>query len=222
MIHELRRFPFRFTGPDLRPIRPLTGDRQKVEESNPRSTPTYFPAIDTKSENADTFIAATVPSVEPAPEPRGLPDRRDETALEFGDAPRSPAWNDLGADEPAGAPTSEFDSPSAHLDPVAELLRQRLGLPTGKSRTRRGRRLVRRATISWRASPRQPAEPAMGSDGRQRGRNLVAAEFGRWTNAKTCGNTQGPRLRLSWNSAVLDPTVALSHYIQTEIEGTAA
>ncbi len=108
--------------------------------------PNTFPvAIDTNSENADTSIVETAPPAEPTPEPPGLPDREDETASEFVDFPQSPAGDDLGgdADEPAGVPTSEFDSPSAHLDPVAELRRQGLGLPTGNSRTRRGRRLAR-------------------------------------------------------------------------------
>jgi len=112
----------------------------------PRIDPNLCPgAIDTKSENADASIAETVPPVERTQEPPGLPDRGDETAPEFGDAPQPPAWNDLGAnaDEPAEVPTSEFGSPPAHFDPVAELKRQGLGLPTGKNRTQRGRRLVR-------------------------------------------------------------------------------
>ncbi len=68
----------------------------------------------------------TAPPVAPRPEPPGLPDRGGETAPEFVDSPRSPPGNDLGADadEPARFPADEFDSPSAHLDPVAELRRQ--------------------------------------------------------------------------------------------------
>ena len=90
-------------------------------------------------------IAETVHPDERTPEPPGLPDRGDETAPEFGDAPQSPARDDLGveADEPSGVPTNEFDSPPAQFDPVAELRRQGLGLPTGKRRTQRGRRLAR-------------------------------------------------------------------------------
>ncbi len=106
---------------------------------------TFPEAIDTKSENADASIAETVHPDERTPEPPGLPDRGDETAPEFGDAPQSPARDDLGveADEPSGVPTNEFDSPPAQFDPVAELRRQGLGLPTGKRRTQRGRRLAR-------------------------------------------------------------------------------
>ncbi len=102
-------------------------------------------AIGTNSENADTSIVETVPPAEPTPEPPGLPDRGDERAPEFVESPQPPAGDVLGADadEPAGFPADEFDSPSAHLDPVAELRRQGLGLPTGNSRTRRGRRLAR-------------------------------------------------------------------------------
>ena len=45
-------------------------------------------------------------------------------------------------------------------------------------------------------------------------RRLVAGQ-----TRKHVATRQGPRLRLSWTSAVLDPTVALSHYPQAEIEG---
>ncbi len=112
----------------------------------PKIDPNTFPdAIGTNSENADTSIVETAPPTEPTPEPPGLPDREDERAPEFVDSPQPPAGDNLGADadEPAGFPADEFDSPSAHLDPVAELRRQGLGLPIEKSRTRRGRRLAR-------------------------------------------------------------------------------
>jgi len=124
-----------------------------------KSDPNTFPdATGTNSENADASIAETVHPVERTPEPPDPPDHGDETAPEFGDSPQSPAWDDPGADadEPAGFPTNELESSSAQLDPVAELLRQGLGLPTGKSRTRRGRRLVRPEDVKPAAySPQQ-------------------------------------------------------------------
>ena len=136
---------------------PTAGSEPDTVES--KSAPDTFPdAIGTKSENADNSIAETVPSAEPTPEPPGPPDRGDETAPEFVDSPQSPAWDDLGADadEPTEFATDEFNSSSAHLDPVAELLQHGLGLPTGNSHARRGRRLARPEEVTTPAyNPKQ-------------------------------------------------------------------
>ncbi len=102
--------------------------------------------------------------------------------------------DDPGADELAKVPAGEFDSPSAHLDPVAELRRQGLGLPTGNCRTRRARRLARPEEVKPAAYNSQqrlmildcwqrtglPAQDFL---------TLVGVSKCRWTNAKTCGNT---------------------------------
>ena len=50
--------------------------------------------------------------VEPAHEPPGPPDLGDETAFESADALGLLPGTISRADEPAGIPTSEFDSPS--------------------------------------------------------------------------------------------------------------
>jgi hypothetical protein len=51
--------------------------------------------------------------------------------------------DDLGVDEPDGIATNDLDSPSASLDPVADVSRRGLELPQGKRHIRHGRQLVR-------------------------------------------------------------------------------
>ncbi len=112
-----------------------------VESESDQST--FQGATHTEAENADNAIRETTPPVEHADEPAGPTNLGDEIALGAAGILPVLTCDDSSADEPAGFPADEFDSPSADLDPVAELLRQGLGLPTGKSRARRGRRLVR-------------------------------------------------------------------------------
>ena len=92
----------------------------------------------------DDSALETVPPLELAPEPPGSTDLGAEAAPDFADAPQSPAREDPGPDEHHELWGNQRDSaPLAQLDPVAELRRRGLALPTGKSRARRGRRLAR-------------------------------------------------------------------------------
>ncbi len=176
MIHELRRFPSRFTGPDLRPIRPLTGDRQKVEESNPRSTPTYFPARSTRNRRMRT------PSLRRRSHRSNL--HRSRGACPIGGMRR--LWS---LETPRGRPpgtTSVRTSPPGPR-PANSTARLPISIRSlsfcGKDSGYRQAKAARDADAGWfgerrspgGASPRQPAEPAMGSDGRDAGRNLIGA-----------------------------------------------
>ena len=78
---------------------------------------------------AGAVVPETVEQVEPTYLPADRAELEDEPP---GD------W-----DEPVGFPTGDLENPAACLDPVADLGRRGLGLPTDKSRARRGRRLAR-------------------------------------------------------------------------------
>jgi len=116
-------------------------DSDAVESESDQSA--FQGATHTESENADTAIPESVQPVERANEPAGPTDLGDETALDAAEVSPVPAWDDLGGDEPAGFATDDLDTPFASFDPVADLGRQGLGLPPGRSRTHRGRRLAR-------------------------------------------------------------------------------
>ncbi len=92
-------------------------------------------AIPSQLKNADASVSETVQAVGRAHEPDEATDSAEEKVPETAQAPQSRPRDDLGADEPAGFPAAnDFESPFAGLDPVAELSRQGLPVPTGNGR----------------------------------------------------------------------------------------
>jgi transposase InsO family protein len=123
-------------------------DRDASDEANPVESESDLNAVQgaipTKLENADASISEIMQPATHTRQPDEATDLGDETAPGFADALRSPPWDDLSADEPAGfAMTNDFESPHAGLDLVAELGRRGLPVSTGRSRARRRRLLAR-------------------------------------------------------------------------------